>query len=274
MSAATFSSHMTAAREGYWWINAIGIGLTIVIASMSIHAYGATGQQDKAAVCVICQLIAIGCAVLARRALMAGQTGSAIAALAFAVGAAWWASKGLALAWARDGQAAEQWMVLFLTLLEPSLFLLAEHVRDGRREQMSAQARAKADEDAEAQARRERDRIRALSTAGAAALAVMSTGAHASAHMGASGHMGAHMGAQMDTVSAHVDNRAPIVDTNTGHANAREHAQALALRAVGRGEQPSATAIAQSVGKPRSTVARWIADVGGPPVSKRKRATA
>jgi hypothetical protein len=116
-----------------------------------------------------------------------------------------------------------------------------------------------------------------LATAGAAALSVVGGTAHAGAHVGSGEQMGVHVGAHLDGVGDHERSRPPIVSTNTGHADAREHARALAEQAVGRGEQPSATAIAQAVNKPRSTVARWIVDVGAPiPDAKprRKRATA
>lgn len=135
----------TAAKEGYWWINLAGLGLSLLIAKMSFTAYGAEAI-DKAWVCVTCQGLAIALAITARRALT-GQMGfSAILAGAGAAGCAWWASHGLALAWAQGGDPANDWMVFFLTALEPGIFLLAEHVKEGRDALRVAQDKADREE--------------------------------------------------------------------------------------------------------------------------------
>lgn len=150
-----------ARTEAYWWINAIAIGLSLVIAAMSIGAYNAIGAPQMALVCVICQALAIACAILGRRALTADMPYAGGLSILAALGCAWWASKGLALAWSANGPAAEPVMVFFLAALEPGLFLLAEHVRDHR------SARARAAEDAAKAAaaddthRRELERLRA-----------------------------------------------------------------------------------------------------------------
>lgn len=167
-----------ARTEAYWWINAIAIGLSLVIAGMSIGAYNAIGAPQMALVCVICQGLAIACAILGRRALTAEMPVAGALSIAAALGCAWWASKGLALAWAQGGPAAEPWMVLFLAALEPGLFLLAEHVRDHR----SARARA-AEEAAQASAqddqhRRELERLAAEARAAAAAAETASRPVH------------------------------------------------------------------------------------------------
>jgi hypothetical protein len=57
---------------------------------------------------------------------------SAIAAAILAGGCAWWASHGLALAWYDDAERNGEPMVIFMAALEPALFLLAEHVKEGR----------------------------------------------------------------------------------------------------------------------------------------------
>jgi hypothetical protein len=158
-----------ARNEAYWWINAIAIGLSLVIAGMSIGAYTQIGAPQMALVCVICQGLAIACAILGRRALTAEMPVAGALSILAALGCAWWASKGLALAWAQGGPAAEPWMVLFLAALEPGLFLLAEHVRDHR----SARARAVEDAAKAASAddahRRELERLQAEANAAAAA---------------------------------------------------------------------------------------------------------
>lgn len=133
-----------AAKEGYWWINLAGLALSLLIAKMSFSAYGSSGFEgslDKAWVCVTCQGLAIALAILARRALTGQMLPEGLAAAAAAGGCAWWASHGLALAWAKGGDPANGWMVFFLTALEPGIFLLAEHVKEGRQALRVAQER-------------------------------------------------------------------------------------------------------------------------------------
>jgi len=148
MTAVDLSSINRAAmsaKEGYWWINAAGLALSLLIAKMSFTAYGDAGV-DKAWICVTCQAIAIAMAITARRALT-GQMGlSALFAGGAALGCAWWASHGLALAWAEGGDPANAWMVFFLTALEPGIFLLAEHVKEGREALRTAQEKADREE--------------------------------------------------------------------------------------------------------------------------------
>lgn len=134
-----------SAKEGYWWINLAGLALSLLIAKMSFGAYGASGIEgalDKAWICVTCQALAIALAILARRAFTGQMFPEGLVAGAAAAGCAWWASHGLALAWAKGGDPANEWMVFFLTALEPGLFLLAEQVKEGREALRVAQAAA------------------------------------------------------------------------------------------------------------------------------------
>lgn len=121
-----------AAKEGYWWINGIALSLSAVIAWMSWSAYGDDGQHDRALVCIVAQALAIALAILARRALTGQMPVSAVIAGGLAAGCAWWASHGLALAWYEDAERNSEPMVIFMAALEPALFLLAEHVKEGR----------------------------------------------------------------------------------------------------------------------------------------------
>lgn len=135
MSAVDLSSinrAAFAAKEGYWWINGIAVALSLVIASMSWSAYEGAGQPERALVCIVAQALAIALAILGRRALTGQMPFSAIAAAILAGGCAWWASHGLALAWYDDAERNGEPMVIFLAALEPALFLLAEHVKEGR----------------------------------------------------------------------------------------------------------------------------------------------
>lgn len=148
VSLSSINRAALSAKEGYWWINAAGLALSLLIAKMSFTAYGAD-LIDKAWVCITCQGLAIALAITARRALTAQMGFSAFVAGAGAAGCAWWASHGLALAWASGGDTANAWMVFFLTALEPGIFLLAEHVKEGREALRKAQEKAD-QEDAEA----------------------------------------------------------------------------------------------------------------------------
>lgn len=135
MSAVDLSSINRAAmsaKEGYWWINGIAVALSLVIASMSWSAYGDIGQSERALVCIVAQALAIALAILGRRALTGQMPVSAVAAAILAGGCAWWASHGLALAWYGDAERNGEPMVIFMAALEPALFLLAEHIKEGR----------------------------------------------------------------------------------------------------------------------------------------------
>lgn len=121
-----------SAKEGYLWINGIAVALSGVIAWMSWTAYSEIDQSERALVCIVAQALAIALAILARRALTGQMPFSALASAILAGGCAWWASHGLALAWYGDADRNGQPMVIFMAALEPALFLLAEHVKEGR----------------------------------------------------------------------------------------------------------------------------------------------
>jgi len=118
-----------AAKEGYWWINGIALALSAVIARMSAVAYGEIDQADRAFVCIVAQALAIALAILARRALTGQMPLSAFIAALLAGGCAWWASHGQ---WYGDADRNGEPMVIFMAALEPALFLLAEHIKEGR----------------------------------------------------------------------------------------------------------------------------------------------
>jgi len=145
LSLSSLNRAALSAKEGYWWINAAGIALSLLIAKMSLSAYGFE-DLDKALICVTCQAVAIVMAILARRALTGQMVFEGLLAGAAAGGCSWWASHGLALAWAKGGDPANDWMVFFLTALEPGIFLLAEHVKEGRQTLRTAQEKADREE--------------------------------------------------------------------------------------------------------------------------------
>ncbi len=150
-----------ATKEGYLWINAIAIVLSLVIAVMSWNAYDQQGQADHAMVCIVSQALAIALAILARRAITAQMPLAAAAAFALACGCAWWSSHGLALAWYEDAERNGELMVLFMAALEPGLFLLAEHISEGREVLRAAHAKAEAEEAEALKRAQERDALAA-----------------------------------------------------------------------------------------------------------------
>lgn len=234
----------SSAKEGYWWINAVALALSLLIAKMSFGAYAAAGAPDNAWVCVTCQALAIVLAILARRALTAQMPVAGICAGLGALGCAWWTSHGLGLAWNQGGDEANGWMVFFLTALEPALFLLAEHVREGRQSLRVAHAQDEAETAAELARIRDRDGAKwgpRLAAGGSVALAAQP----------ASADMGALAPPPLPALAPHA-----ITTTNTGYATAREHAIAL-KRANGGLTQEQ---IGAQVGAPRSTVGKWLRD--------------
>lgn len=247
MSSTSLSSLNRAAlsaKEGYWWINGIALVLSCVIASMSWSAYAAEQEPQRALACIMAQVVAIAMAILARRA-MTGQMGwAAFAALLAAGGCSWWASHGIALAWYGNQERNSEPMVVFLAALEPAIFLLAEHVREGRQALRAAHERDEAETRAELERIRERDSARwgpRLATTGGVALAAAPASAAES---------------EVAIPMAPTPDQFAIVSTNTGFASAREHAVALhnGNRALTQ-EQ-----IAAQVGRPRSTVGKWLRD--------------
>lgn len=231
-----------AAKEGYWWINGIALALSCVIARMSWSAYESIDQPDRALVCIIAQAVAIAAAILARRALTGQMQASALAALVLSGGCAWWASHGLALAWYDDAERNSEPMVVFMAVLEPLLFLLAEHVREGRQALRAAHHKDEAETAAELARVRERDGARwgpRLATAGGVALSASPAVANAS---------------EVGILVAPEYEQHAIVSTNIGYPSAREHALAL------KRNNPALTQeqIADQVGGKRSTVGKWI----------------
>jgi len=126
------SSARIGETESYGWIIGCGFVLTLVIAGYSVTTYLDQGEPFRAALCFVSQLMAIACAVMARRAFL---TSLPIMGWAFAVaalGCAYWSAQGLQNAWIATGAEANVAAVWFIAALEPGLFLGIEHVRDRR----------------------------------------------------------------------------------------------------------------------------------------------
>lgn len=230
-------SALTRAKQGFWWINLIALALSAMIGRMSYAAYESIGESDKALVCITCQALAIALAVLARRAMVAGNPVSGVLCGLGALGCAVWASHGLALAWGAENQL----MVVFLTALEPAMFLMIEHIKESRLALAEGDIKRQEDERALA---RELTEIRARQALGAVAggaLAATPAQALAAEPAGA-------LYAPPPAPSA------SIVSLNTGYATPKAHV--LALRAT----YPDWTVarIARAANVKRTTASYWL----------------
>ena len=232
-------------REQYGFVHWAAGCYVLVIGGYSVAAYIDAGEGFRAAMCAGAQLLAIVCAVLARRALTGQMALSALLCAIGALGCAWWAAQGLQHAWESNGSEINGYMVVFLAALEPGLFVLAEHIKEGREALRTAHMKAEqeqAEELARIRAREQRQRP-VLATSGGMALAALPTGANAS---------------ELALVPAQPSERPAIVSTNPGYASPREHAVALKMA------DPKLTQerAHQLTGAPRSTIGKWWRDAG------------
>lgn len=255
VSLSSLNRAALAAREMYWWINGAAVVLSLVIAKMSVSAYAAIGQTDKALLCVTCQILGIVAAVLARRALTAQMPWIGALVGAGALGSAWWASHGLALAWTAGGDPANEWMVFFLTAFEPLLFLCAEHIKEGREALRAAQLKADADTAAELAAIRERadrsterPRLATLDGIALGASGVALTVSGASAQVSDIALPAAHLGAI-------ASERAPI-ESSVNYPSARHHVLALMSGGVTKRAE-----LHRITGVKPSTVSNWARQI-------------
>lgn len=237
-------------REQYGFVHWAAGCYVCVIGGYSVAAYLAEGEGFRAAMCAGAQLLAIVSAILARRALTGQMPVSAIFGAGFALGCAWWSAQGLQHAWESNGSdVVNMPMVVFLAALEPGLFLLAEHIKEGRealREAHEREEREQAEELRRIRAReeaRERQPRPVLATSGGVALAALPAGANAG---------------ELALPSAPASERPAIVSTNTGYASAREHALALKRANPALTEEQARAA----TGAPRSTIGKWWREAG------------
>lgn len=135
-----------SAKEGYGWIHFLALAYCVVIGLFSVVAWIADGEPFRAAVCAGAQVLSIIMALVARRGLTGQMTLSALACVGIAFGFAMWAAEGLAHAWSANGAEIEEWQVWFLTGSEPAIFLLIEHIKEGREALRKAQEKADQEE--------------------------------------------------------------------------------------------------------------------------------
>lgn len=247
MSAALSDLNRAAlgGRERYGFVHLAAGAYVCLIGGYSVFAYINDSEPFRAAMCAGAQVLAIVCAILARRAMTGQMPFSALLCGIGAFGCAWWSAQGLQHAWESNGTAINMPMVVFLAALEPGLFLLAEHIKEGREALREAHERDERETKEELARIRDRERQRSpyLATSGGVALAALPTGAHAS---------------ELAPIPATTAERPAIVSTNTGYATRREHALAL-KRADHDITEEQAHAI---TGAPRSTIGKWWRDEG------------
>lgn len=227
-------------REHYEFVHVAAICYVVVIGGFSVAAWCNEGEPFRAAMCAGAQVLAIVFAILARRAMTGQMPVSAIFSAIGCLGCAWWAAQGIQHAWQTNGASVNMAMVVFLAAVEPALFLLAEHIREGREALRQAHKREEVDMAESLKAARERDRAHfgpVLAASGGVAVAVAPAGAALASPPGA---------------GAPLRDQAAIVSTNTGYATPREHA--IALKQQNRFiTEGAASAI---TGLPRSTIGK------------------
>lgn len=121
-----------AAKEGYGWIHVLALAYCVVIGIFSVGAWLSDGHAFRAAICAGAQLLSVVMALLARRALTGQMVIGGIICGGIAFGFSTWAAAGLEHAWAANGATIQDWQVWFLTGSEPAIFLLIEHIKEGR----------------------------------------------------------------------------------------------------------------------------------------------
>lgn len=232
-------------REQYGFVHVAAICYVVIIGGFSVAAWCDGGEPFKAAMCAGAQLLAIVFAILARRAMTGEMPASTVASAVGCVGCAWWAAQGIQHAWETNGASVNMPMVVFLAAVEPGLFLLAEHIREGREALREAHKREEADQAETLKGIRERNAFGApvLAVSGGLAVAAAPAGAALPA-------MGAHPPAQTE--------KAPIVSTNTGYATAKNHAIAMKRSNPYLTEQEAS----KLTGAGRSTIGKWWRESG------------
>jgi len=224
-------------QEDYRAIHVAAVAYTLVIGWFSVAAWWDVGEPFRAATCGGAQVLAIVCAMLARRAATGQMPGSALAGMVFAAGCAWWAAQGVQHAWESNGAVASPVMVFFLAALEPGLFLLAEHVKEGRQALRAAHMKDEAEQAAELARVRAREGAQGgwppklVPTAARAAVAV---------------------GAALTPAMAHAQDGRVIISQDVGYPTQRAHVEALrASGIVSRAE------IVRRTKAPGTNVSRW-----------------
>jgi len=232
--------------ESYGWVHWLAGAYVVVVGAFAVVAWLDQGEPFRAVMCAGAQILAIVCAILARRAYTGQMPLVGSAMVAFTLGCAYWSALGIQHAWQSNGTDANWFMVGFLAALEPLLFLAAEHIKEGREALREQFKRDEAETKAALEAAQKRDQQWAPRLAAAGGVVVATTTpAQAAAH---------------EVVVSPAPLVAPpaIVSTNTGYAD--QHAHALAIKRAD--PRLSEARGAQIVGVPKSTVGAWWRKAG------------
>lgn len=232
--------------ESYGWVHWLAGAYVVGVGGFAVVAWLDQGEPFRAVMCAGAQVLAIVCAILARRSFTGEMPWMGALMCGFTLGCAYWAALGIQHAWESNGAEASAVMVGFLAALEPFLFLAAEHIKEGRDALREQFKRDEAETKAALVAAQARDHQWAprLATAGGVVVAT-TTPAQAAAH-------------ELVGSPPPLVNRPAIVSTNTGYAD--QHAHALAIKR----DNPHLTEArgALLVGVPKSTVGAWWRKAG------------
>jgi len=232
--------------ESYGWVHCLAGAYVVVVGGFAVVAWLDQGEAFRAVMCAGAQVLAIVCAILARRSFTGEMPWMGWAMVAFTLGCAYWSALGIEHAWTANGAEASWLMIAFLAALEPLLFLAAEHIKEGREALREQFKRDEAETKAALGAAQARDQQWAprLATAGGVVVAT-TTPAQAAAH-------------ELVVSPTPLVDRPAIVSTNPGYAD--QHAHALAIKRAD--PRLSEARGAQIVGVPKSTVGAWWRKAG------------
>lgn len=231
--------------ESYGWVHWLAGAYVVVVGAFAVAAWVDQNEPFRAVMCAGAQILAIVCAILARRAYTGQMPLVGSAMVLFTLGCAYWSALGIEHAWQVNGAEANIVMVGFLAALEPLLFLAAEHIKEGREALREQFKRDEAETKAALDAARVRDQNWAprLATLGGAAVATQPM---------------VVSGAELVSAPELLGERPAIYSTNPGYAD--QHAHALAIKRAD--PRLSEARAAHIVGRSKSTIGAWWRKAG------------
>lgn len=156
MNLSDLSRAALAERERYGWMHLTAFAYCVVIGAFSAGAWMQQGEYLRSAICGGAQVLSVIMALACRRGITGQMPWAAMGCGAIAFGFSTWAAAGLTHAWTANGMAIQTWQVYFLTASEPAIFLLIEHIKEGRETLRAAHAKRQADEEEELRRIRQR----------------------------------------------------------------------------------------------------------------------
>lgn len=226
--------------ESYGWVHWLAGAYVVVVGAFAVVAWLDQNEAFRAVMCAGAQVLAIVCAILARRAYTGQMPWVGSAMVIFTLGCAYWSALGIEHAWTANGAEANPLMIGFLAALEPLLFLAAEHIKEGRDALREQFKRDEAETRAALEVARARDQHWAPRLATAGGVAIAATPMAAS-------------GSELVAVHDPLVERPAIVSIDVGYND--QHAHALAIKRAD--PRLSEARAAQIVGAPKSTIGAW-----------------